>query len=361
MIQNALRDALREALAVSGLPEPEAGIVLDVPKQRDHGDWSSPVALALARVVGRPPREIAGELKAALEAAGVPHLARVEIAGPGHLNFFLAPSWLTDVLRSVVEEGERFGTSDALAGARVNLEFVSANPTGPLHAGGGRWVAVGDAVANLLAAQGAEVHREYYLNDAGAQLGKFRDSLYARYEGREPPEDGYQGQYLTDMAALLHAELGDDVDADTACEWGYRKVVAGLQEDLGRIGVHFDTWFSERTLHERGDVDVVLRDLDARGVTFEADGAKWFRATDFGDQRDRVLDPLRRHDDVPLQRLRVPPRQVRPRVHAPDRHLGSRSPRAGEVAAGRAGGAGLSSRRAGDHARPVREALAERA
>jgi arginyl-tRNA synthetase len=289
MIQNALRDALREALAASGLPEPEAGIVLDVPKQRDHGDWSSPVALALARVVGRPPREIADQLQAALEAAAVPHLARVEIAGPGHLNFFLLPSWLTDVLQSVVEEGERFGTSDALAGARINLEFVSANPTGPLHAGGGRWVAVGDAIANLLAAQGAEVHREYYLNDAGAQLGKFRDSLYARYEGREPPEDGYQGQYLVDMATSLHAELGEHVDAETACEWGYANVVAGLREDLGRIGVHFDTWFSERTLHERGDVDVVLRDLDARGVTFDADGAKWFRATDFGDQRDRVL------------------------------------------------------------------------
>ncbi len=289
MIQNALRDALREALAVSGLPEPEAGIVLDVPKHRDHGDWSSPVALALARVVGRPPREIAEQLKAALEAARVPHLARVEIAGPGHLNFFLAPSWLGDVLRTVIAEADRYGTSDALAGARINLEFVSANPTGPLHAGGGRWVAVGDAVANLLAAQGAAVHREYYLNDAGAQLARFRDSLYARYEGREPPEDGYQGQYLVDMAALLHAELGDDVDAETACEWGYANVVAGLQEDLGRIGVHFDTWFSERTLHERGDVDVVLHDLDARGVTFDADGAKWFRATDFGDQRDRVL------------------------------------------------------------------------
>jgi arginyl-tRNA synthetase len=289
MIQNALRDALREALAASGLPEPEAGIVLDVPKQREHGDWTTPVALALSRIVGRPPREIAEQVKRALEAADVPHLARVEIAGPGHLNFFLAPSWLTDVLRTVVEDGERFGTSDALAGARINLEFVSANPTGPLHAGGGRWVAVGDVVANLLAAQGAAVHREYYLNDAGAQLGKFRDSLYARYEGREPPEDGYQGAYLTDMATLLHAELGDDVDAETACEWGYGKIVAGLRDDLGRIGVHFDTWFSERTLHERGDVDVVLRDLDARGVTFEADGAKWFRATDFGDQRDRVL------------------------------------------------------------------------
>jgi arginyl-tRNA synthetase len=289
MIPDLLRNALREALASCELPVPAGGIVLDVPKQRDHGDWSSPVALALAGPVGRPPRELAAELRDALVAARVPHVAAVEIAGPGHLNFFLAPSWITDVLRQVVEEGARYGTSTALTGRRINLEFVSANPTGPLHAGGGRWVAVGDATANLLAAQGADVHREYYLNDAGAQLDKFRNSLFARYRGEEVPEDGYHGHYLVEMAAELRAELGDDVDPDTACEWGYRKIVAGLQDDLGRIGVHFDTWFSERTLHERGDVARVLADLVARGVTYDSDGATWLRATEFGDQRDRVL------------------------------------------------------------------------
>jgi arginyl-tRNA synthetase len=246
--------------------------------------------MAVTKQAGRTnPREVAEEIKAALEAAAVPHLDRVEIAGPGFLNLFLAPSWLADVLREVVAGADRFGTSDVLAGTRINLEFVSANPTGPLHAGGGRWVAVGDAIANLLAAQGAKVHREYYLNDAGGQLGKFRESLWARYRGEQPPDDGYQGQYLVDMADELRAELGDAVDPDTACEWGYRKIVAGLQDDLGRIGVHFDTWFSERALHERGDVAVILRDLEARGVTYEADGATWLRSTDFGDTRDRVL------------------------------------------------------------------------
>jgi arginyl-tRNA synthetase len=289
MIQDLLRNALREALASCGLPAPAGGIVLDVPKQRDHGDWSSPVALALAKPVGRPPRELAGDLREALLRARVPHVAAIEIAGPGHLNFFLARTWLSDVLRQVVDEGARYGTSTVLTGRRINLEFVSANPTGPLHAGGGRWVAVGDATANLLAARGAEVHREYYLNDAGAQLDRFRDSLYARYRGEKVPDDGYHGQYLVDMASLLHAELGDDIDADTACEWGYRKIVAGIEEDLGRIGVHFDTWFSERTLHERGDIARALDDLVARGVTFRADGATWLRATEFGDQRDRVL------------------------------------------------------------------------
>jgi arginyl-tRNA synthetase len=189
-----------------------------------------------------------------------------------------------------VERGEQYGRSDALERQRINLEFVSANPTGPLHAGGGRWVAVGDAIARLLASQGADVHREYYLNDAGTQLEMFGESLYARHEGRNPPEDGgYQGQYLIDMAAELRAELGGDVSLADACEWGYRRVVAQLQEDLARIGVHFDTWFSERTLHERGDVAEVLSALEQRGVTYEQDGATWLRTTDFGDNRDRVL------------------------------------------------------------------------
>lgn len=289
MIRDELAHALREALDTAGLPQPSGQIVLEPPKQREHGDWSSPVALALAKSVGAKPREVAQKLVDALTDAQVPHLARVELAGPGFVNFFLAPTWLHAVLREVVEAGDDYGKSDARHGDRVNLEFVSANPTGPLHAGGGRWVAVGDAVANLLAAQGAEVHREYYLNDAGTQLETFRDSLYARYEGREPPEDGYHGQYLVDMAAQLHAERGDDVTPDDACEWGYEKVVEGLRADLGRIGVQFDTWFSERTLHERGDVTEVLALLDERGVTYDDDGARWLRSTDFGDSRDRVL------------------------------------------------------------------------
>jgi arginyl-tRNA synthetase len=148
---------------------------------------------------------------------------------------------------------------------------------------------VGDALANLLASQGAEVHREYYLNDAGNQLDIFGASLFARYEGRPPPEDGYQGAYLEEMALRLRAEVGNDVTEEQAREWGYRDVVAQLGTDLGRIGVQFDTWFSERTLHERGDVERVLADLAARGATFDDDGATWLRTTDFGDQRDRVL------------------------------------------------------------------------
>ena len=289
MIREDLAHALRQALVAAGLPELPGGIVLEPPKQREHGDWSSPLALALRKEVGGNPLEIAERVAGVLRDAHVPHLARVEVAPPGFVNLYLAPTWLHDVLRTVVSEGERYGRSSVLAGQNINLEFVSANPTGPLHAGGGRWVAVGDAIANLLAAQGAEVHREYYLNDTGTQLETFRDSLYARFEGKKPPDDGYQGQYLIDMAADLRAECGDDVTPDAACEWGYHRVVEGLKDDLGRIGVHFDTWFSERTLHERGDVQEVLRMLEERGVTYDEDGAHWLRSTEFGDTRDRVL------------------------------------------------------------------------
>ena len=289
MIRDDLALAVRRALADAGLPEPPNGVVLEPPKQRDRGDWATPVALALQKVVGGNPLAIAERIAAALEAADVPHLARVEVAKPGFVNLYLAPTWLHDVLREVVAAGERFGTSDALADQRINLEFVSANPTGPLHAGGGRWVAVGDAIANLLASQGAHVHREYYLNDTGNQLATFRDSLYARYESKQPPKDGYQGQYLVDLARDLRAELGTDVTPDDACDWGVRRIVEGLQADLDRIGVRFDTWFSEKSLHERDEVADILRVLDEKGVVYDQDGARWLRSTDFGDARDRVL------------------------------------------------------------------------
>ena len=284
-----LADAVREALGRAGLPEPADGVDVEPADRPEHGDWTTKVALRIQRAADRPAREIATELASQLEAQPPPHLARVEVVGPGFVNLFLARTWLHDVLRETVAAGDRFGHGSALAGRRINLEFVSANPTGPLHAGGGRWVAVGDALANLLASQGAEVHREYYLNDAGNQLDVFGASLHARYRGEQPPDDGYQGEYLVEMADRMRALLGDDVTEEQAREWGYRDVVTQIERDLARIGVHFDTWFSERALHERGDVERVLSTLAARNATFEADGAVWLRATDFGDQRDRVL------------------------------------------------------------------------
>ncbi len=289
MIRDRLLVALHVALDAAGLPAPPDGVSLAPPRDAGHGDFSTNVALQLAKPAGMPPREVAAKLAVALEAARPSHLERVEIAGPGFLNLHLAPTWLHDVLREVVAQGDAYGHGKDLAGSRINLEFVSANPTGPLHAGGGRWVAVGDALANLLASQGADVHREYYLNDAGNQLDTFGASLFARYLGLQPPLDGYQGEYLVEMAARLRAELGDDVTEEQAREWGYRDELAQLRADLERVGVRFDTWFSERTLHERGEVSRVLDALRASGVTYEHEGATWLRTTDFGDQRDRVL------------------------------------------------------------------------
>ncbi len=289
MIRDSLIAAVEGALERAGLPAPAGGVVLTPAERPEFGDWTTNVALQVAKAAGVAPREVATRLVAALEADPPDRLARAEVAGPGFVNLHLDPAWLHDVLRAVVARGERFGHGDALAGSRINLEFVSANPTGPLHAGGGRWVAVGDALANLLAAQGAEVHREYYLNDAGVQLDLFAASLHARYAGTPLPEDGYQGEYLVEMADRMRAELGDAVAVEQAREWGYADVVASLRHDLGRIGVRFDTWFSERVLHERGDVARVLAALAERGTSFDADGATWLRATDFGDQRDRVL------------------------------------------------------------------------
>lgn len=290
MIRDSLADALRAAIGAAGLPEPAGDDALVVPAgRREHGDWASNAAMRLAKAAKAPPVEIAERIKATLAESPPPHLERVEVVKPGFLNFFLAPSWLHDVLRDVVHAGDAYGRGDALAGGRINLEFVSANPTGPLHAGAGRWIAVGDAIANLLASQGALVHREYYLNDAGTQLDTFGASLFARYQGQEPPEHGYQGRYLVDLAEQLRAEEGDGITEADAREWGYHEIVRGLQEDLARIGVRFDTWFSERTLHERGEVDDVLRELTSKGHTFERDGATWLRSTEFGDQRDRVL------------------------------------------------------------------------
>ncbi|HEX5588400.1 MAG TPA: arginine--tRNA ligase [Acidimicrobiia bacterium] len=290
MIRDQLLAAVDAALDAAGLPIPAGGVALAPPTDPSQtADFTTNVAMQLAKRVGSSPREVAARLVEVLNAERPGHLERAEVAGPGFVNLYLAPTWLHEVLRGVVADGDRFGRGTTMVGQRINLEFVSANPTGPIHAGAGRWIAVGDALANLFAAQGAEVHREYYLNDAGAQLDKFGASLHARSRGETPPEDGYQGAYVVDLAQRLHDELGDEVDEDTAREWGYAAMVDDIRADLDRIGVHFDTWFSERSLHASGEVAAVLDDLRTAGALFDADGATWVRTTDFGDQRDRVL------------------------------------------------------------------------
>jgi arginyl-tRNA synthetase len=281
-IRDDLAESLRRALREVGVEPPEV-VRLERPARREHGDWSSNVALASAKAAGRPPRDLAQTLADALNADPPRHLVRAEIAGPGFVNFQLDPGWLHDVLRDVVTTGtEGYARHDVGRGIRVNCEFVSANPTGPLHAGGGRWAAYGDALANVLERCGFETHREYYLNDRGNQLDAFAASLEARKKGLPLPPDGYHGQYIIDWAA----EMPDDADPK---EWGYQRCQRDLHDVLARMGVEFDTWFSEREMDEQGGIAATLDELKDHGATYEADGAIWLRSTDYGDEKDRVL------------------------------------------------------------------------
>ncbi len=286
MIRPQLADALRhqlDALGIDGVDE----VKLEQPTSRDHGDWSSNVAMANAKRVGRNPRELAADLVERLNADLPAHVVKVELAGPGFINFHLAPTWLHDVLRGVVAAGdETFGRSDAGAGTTVMVEFVSANPTGPLHAGHARGATYGDAIARLLEHTGHDVTREFYINDRGAQMLKMGASIIARATGQEPPEGGYAGAYISDWATKLPADALDDVEAAT--EFGYTCALADQQEVLEQLGVHFDSWFSERSLLH-GAIEATLADLTSAGMIYEADGATWFRSTDYGDDKDRVL------------------------------------------------------------------------
>ena len=266
-----------------GIDVPSESVHLERPARREHGDWSSNVAMANAKQLGQKPRDLAQAIADRLTADLPAHVLAVEVAGPGFVNFHLADTWLHDVLRDVVVQGEAaYACPDLGHGRRVNVEFVSANPTGPLHAGGGRWAAYGDALVNLLNRCGYRAHREYYLNDRGVQMQLFAASLAALADGEPVPEGGYRGEYLKAWAS----EMPTGADPFT---WGYARVRRHLEETLAAIGVHYDTWFSERSMVDSGAVDATLADLRARGVVYEADGAVWLRSTDYGDDKDRVL------------------------------------------------------------------------
>ena len=283
MIRRHLIDALRSALVEAGVDPLPAAIEIGRPARPEHGDWSSNVALVCAKAAGRNPRELAGELVARISADPPAHLRAAEVAGPGFVNFHLADSWLHDVLRQVVAEGtDGYARHDFGAATAVNVEFVSANPTGPLHVGGGRWAAYGDSLCNILERCGFAPHREYYLNDRGRQMNAFAESLVARKEGAEPPEDGYQGDYVRQWAAEMPA--GAD-----ALAWGYARARRDVAESLARLGVQFDTWSSEQALVSSGAVAAALDTLERRGATYRADGAVWLRVADAPPGGDRVL------------------------------------------------------------------------
>lgn len=281
MIRDDLAMALATALGALGIDVPET-IHLERPARREHGDWSTNIALASKAQHGKNPREFAAELVAQLESQSIEHVDAIEIAGPGFVNFRLADTWLHAVLVDVIEAGHDFGRPDIGGGRRVLVEFVSANPTGPLHAGHARGAIYGDALAGVLAATGHDVEREYYINDRGAQMQNFGLSLVAAKAGEAPPEDGYAGDYITAWAA----EMPDDADP---IEWGYAKCLDYISTTLSRLGVDFDSWFSERSMVGDGAIDATLADLRERDVTFADDGAEWLRSTDFGDDKDRVL------------------------------------------------------------------------
>ena len=301
MIEDRLRDLFRTALVDAGLVDEGADppdLVFEKPRNKEHGDLATPVALTLAKTVGRPPRDVAEAIRAALPSSGL--IREVEVAGPGFLNLRLANDWLHDALREVIHRAERYG-SGAAAGRRVQVEFVSANPTGPLTLGHARNAAIGDALARLLAFAGWTVEREYYFNDAGGQMDRFGRSVEARYlqlVGRpaEVPEDGYHGEYVGALAKdILDAEgpaLADLPEAERFVrlrEAGAARVLAWIRDTLERFGVRFDVWTSEADLARRGEIEQAIDRMRAAGHVYEADGAVWFRATTFGDDKDRVL------------------------------------------------------------------------
>jgi arginyl-tRNA synthetase len=293
-----LRDAVRTAVAAAvgrgalAVPVPE-DVVVERPKNPEHGDYATNVALRLAKPAGRPPREVAEVLAEELRAQ--PGIAAVDVAGPGFLNITLAQGALGRIAVEAVTAGPAYGHTDTLAGQKLDLEFVSANPTGPVHIGGTRWAAVGDALGRLLEASGATVTREYYFNDAGAQIDRFARSLVAAAHGRPVPEDGYAGDYIGEIAAqVVDAEPGvlelpEDQQQERFRQRGVDLMFAEIKRTLAAFGVEFDVYFSERTLHETGALEKAIARLRENGHVYEADGATWLRTTDFGDDKDRPL------------------------------------------------------------------------
>ncbi len=287
----------RRAGAAEGLTP--ADLPLERPKNREHGDWSSNAALKLAKAVGANPREFAAEIADGL--AAVDGIASVEVAGPGFINIRLDAAAAGALAKTIVDAGAAFGTNDSQRGNTINLEFVSANPTGPMHIGHTRWAALGDSMARLLLASGATLVREFYINDAGAQMERFGRSVLAAAKGEPTPEDGYPGSYIDDLAQRVRAAvpelltLPEDEQVAVARDKGYEFQLGDLQASLEKFNVHFDVFFSERTLHAKGPngepslVDEAVDRLRAQGHVFDEDGAVWVRTTDFGDDKDRVI------------------------------------------------------------------------
>jgi arginyl-tRNA synthetase len=307
-IEDVLRGALLKALgsvaAERGKPLPEGfSLEIERPKREGQGDRATSAAMQQAKHLGLSPRELAEEIVAELNATKSDLIDKIEIAGPGFINFFLSKKWLQNVVRDILSAGDAYGASDAGLGRNVQVEFVSANPTGPLHIGHGRGAAVGDVLANLLSFTGWRVQREYYINDAGLQmeiLGRSTQSRYFELQGRSEeapfPENGYKGDYIYDLARDAIKSEGDrflSTPLGESLPWFKRfagdVILRSIRGDLEDFGVKFDVWFSESSLYARNLVSEAMEHLKERDYAFEADGAVWFKASDFEDEKDRVL------------------------------------------------------------------------
>ena len=292
--------AILEAQNAGKLPAvtlPE--IVIERPQNPEHGDYASSVSLKLARAVGTSPLEIAGEIAAFIKPS--PQIGSVAVAPPGFINFTLDNRWLGDQVDMILDSGNRYGNIDIGEGSRIQIEFVSINPTGPVHVGHGRAAVLGSTLCNVMTAGGYDVIKEYYFNDAGSQMDSFRLSLYARYQqglGKEVemPAEGYLGNYMVDLATEIIKEEGDRFlkmpeaeGADELCEIGLVKILDGTRQDLRKLRVDFDVWYSEKTLYENGQFDKVMRILRENGYLAEKEGATWFVSTALGEDKDNVV------------------------------------------------------------------------
>ncbi len=300
-LKNIIEQAVKKAVSNGALPEAEMPqFNIEKPANKDNGDYSTNVAMAGARAFKKAPRMIAEAIVSCIDLDGTA-FDRVEIAGPGFMNFFLSQQFYSNVLKDVFSCGKDYGKSDYGQGKRVLVEFVSANPTGPMHIGNARGGAIGDCLANVLDWAGFSVNREFYVNDAGNQIEKFATSLEVRYlqhydSSVELPEDAYHGQDIVEHAENFIKEYGDKyVNADSKerrkalVDFALPKNIAGLERDLGRYRITYDKWFRESTLHNDGSVQRVIDALKEKGVTYEQDGALWFKASEYGNDKDIVL------------------------------------------------------------------------
>ena len=294
-------EALGRLVAEQAIPaEPLPAFGIEIPADRSHGDFAANAAMVSAKALRMPPRKIAELIVGAMALSGSP-FEKVEVAGPGFINFTLSNKWYTDVVRTVLQSREEYGKTNTGNGTRVLVEFVSANPTGPMHVGNARGGAIGDCLASVLTAAGYETEREFYINDAGNQIEKFATSLEVRYlqacgQDIPMPEDAYQGADIIAHANAFHAEHGDayaGVDAkerrDALVAFALPKNIQGLKDDLAQYRIHYDTWFPESTLHADGSVTGIIEQLKASGYTYEKDGALWFQAEKLGADKDFVI------------------------------------------------------------------------